>query len=291
MARISVVINTLNEEKNLPRALSSTKALADEIIICDMYSDDKTIEVAKKFGAKIYKHKRTDFVEPARNFAISKATGDWVFVLDADEELPQSLVKKLKDISEEDKIDYVLIPRKNIIFGKWIKHSRWWPDFIVRFFKKGKVSWSSKIHSVPLTKGEKFRLSAEEENAIIHYNYNSITQYLERLIRYSQIQAKQLLDDGYKFDWRDLIKKSTGEFLSRFFAGEGYKDGVHGLVLALLQSLSEFIVYARVWEVEGFKDEETSGVFEEIEKSLGETKHWIVQKTKSPLGKILRKLK
>src|SRR3989337_4151360 len=96
MARISVVINTLNEEKNLPRAIASIKGLADEIIVVDMQSDDNTKEVAEKLGALVYDHKRTGYVEPARNFAISKASGDWVLVLDADEEVPPKLREKLR---------------------------------------------------------------------------------------------------------------------------------------------------------------------------------------------------
>ncbi|MFZ5366021.1 MAG: glycosyltransferase family 2 protein [Patescibacteria group bacterium] len=290
MPKISVVVNTFNEEKNLPRALSSVRDLADEIIVCDMYSDDKTLEIAKKFDTKIYRHKRTDFVEPARNYAISKATGDWVLVLDADEELPGPVIKTLQETVKKD-TDYVLIPRKNIIFGKWIKHSRWWPDYNIRFFKKGKVIWSSQIHSVPHAEGKELKLPAEEKNAIIHYNYNSITQYLERIGRYSGIQAKQLLDEGYKFSWRDLIKKPVSEFLSRFFAGEGYKDGIHGLTLSLLQSFSELVIYLKIWEREGFNEEEMPQVFEEIKKVTSEVDWWIVAKTQNPLKKILQKFK
>jgi len=290
MTKISVVVNTLNEEKNLPRALSSIRDFADEIVVCDMYSEDKTLEMAKKFGAKIFKHKRTNFVEPARNFAINCAQGDYILVLDADEEIPKSLTKELKRIAKENIFDYVLIPRKNIIFGKWIQYSRWWPDYLVRFFKKGKVSWRDKIHSEPIAKGKEFKLSASEENAIIHHHYFSLNQYLERMIRYSQIQAEELVTEGYQFVWSDLIKKPLGEFLSRFFAGEGYKDGVHGLILAFLQAFSVFLVYAFVWEKKGFEKEEISGVFNEIEKSLKEIKFWLVQKEKNPLLRIIKRL-
>ncbi|MEK7188473.1 MAG: glycosyltransferase family 2 protein, partial [Patescibacteria group bacterium] len=149
MTKISVVINTLNEAKNLPRAIASIKNFADEIVVVDMRSDDKTVGVAKKLGAKVYLHERTSYVEPARNFAISKVMSQsdsqrsqWVLILDADEEVPDTLAQKLKESMEKNKGDYFRIPRKNIIFGKWMQHSRWWPDFNIRFFKKGFVSWS-----------------------------------------------------------------------------------------------------------------------------------------------------
>src|SRR3989304_5858919 len=151
MARISVVINTLNEEKNLPRAIASIKGLADEIIVVDMQSDDATKDVAEGLGALVYDHKRTGYVEPARNFAIAKAAGPWVFVLDADEEAQVKLVKKLKLLAVKEDADYYRLPRKNIVFGSWLRDSRWWPDYNIRHFKKGKVIRNQVIHSVPMT--------------------------------------------------------------------------------------------------------------------------------------------
>lgn len=291
MTKISVVINTLNEEVNLPRALTSAKDFADEIIVCDMYSDDQTAKIAEKFGAKVYLHRRTDFVEPARNFAISKATGDWIFVLDADEEIPPSLAESLLTSIKDDSISAIYCPRKNIIFNKWIKNARWWPDYLLRFFKKGKVKWSDKIHSEPNVEGVKIKLLAEESKAIVHYHYTSLDQYLARLIRYTRIQAQELIDSGYQFFWRDLARKPLSEFLSRFFAGEGYKDGIHGLVLSFLQAISEFIVYARVWEQGKYPEKETREIFEEIEEGIHETNWWLDKEKKQPLKKLLWKIK
>ena len=173
MTEISVVVNTWNEEENIRRCLSSVK-WADEIVVVDMHSTDKTVEIARKFGAKVFFHQYTGYVEPARNFALRCAQGKYILVLDADETTPATLARKLKKIAKENKFDFVRIPRKNIIFGKWIKHSRWWPDYNIRFFKKGKVTWSDKIHSVPLIRGKGKDLEAKEVNAIVHYHYQSI---------------------------------------------------------------------------------------------------------------------
>jgi glycosyltransferase involved in cell wall biosynthesis len=291
MVKISVVINTLNEEKNLPRVLTSVKEFANEIIICDMHSDDKTVEIAKKFKAKVITHERTDYVEPARNFALRQASGGWILVLDADEELSVKLAEQLQKIVEENKGDYVVIPRKNIIFNQWMEHSRWWPDYLVRFFKNGKVIWSDKIHQPPDTSGKELMLEANEQNAIIHYNYDTIDQYLERMIRYSRIQSEQLLKDGYQFSWSDVIQKPTSEFLGRYFLGEGYKDGLHGFCLAFLQSLSEFLVYARIWESRHFGKVDGPSVLSEVKKATDEVDYWVAQKTNNPLRKILHKLR
>lgn len=277
MSKISVVINTSNEEKNLPLAIASVRGFADEIVVVDMESDDRTVETAKKLGAEVFFHKKVGFVEPARNYAISKTKGDYVFILDADEEITPKLAKKLKQIAHPATADYYRIPRKNIIFGKWIKHSRWWPDYNIRFFKKGFVSWNEVIHSVPMTKGKGMDLPEKEEYAIIHNNYSSIEGYLERMNRYSTIQSGEMMKSGYVFSWKDLINKPLNELLGRYFAGEGYKDGVHGLALSLLQAFSELVLYLKVWQKQGFDEQKVSKkeLKGQLYKALKDVKWWI----------------
>jgi glycosyltransferase involved in cell wall biosynthesis len=295
--KISVVINTLNEEKNLPRALASVKNFADEIVVVDMRSGDRTIEIATKFGAKVFGHERAGYVEPARNFAISKATGEWILVLDADEELGLNLRKELKNIVKNPKADYYRIPRKNIIFGKWVKHSRWWPDYNIRFFKKGNVAWNEVIHSVPMTQGSGTDIEAKEKNAIVHYHYETVEQFIGRLNRYTTEHSKILVERGYKFDWKDLIKKPSQEFLSRYFFGEGYKDGLHGLVLAALQAFSEFVLYLKVWQVEDFNtpDINIKTVVGEMKNAEKDMHYWQADSLYKETGefqyRIKRKLK
>ena len=292
MVGISVVINTLNEEKSLPRAISSVKSFADEIVVVDMKSDDKTREVAKKLGAKVYEHKRTGYVEPARNYAISKALGKWILVLDADEEVGEALSRRLLSITKHSKADYFRIPRKNIIFGKWIKHSKWWPDYNIRFFKKGHVSWNEVIHAVPMTQGAGADLPEREENAIIHYNYVSLEDYLERMNRYTSIRSKLLQQEKYKFIWTDLIRKPTEEFLGRYFASEGYKDGVHGIALCALQAFSELITYLKVWQDEKFLEQGVS--FKEVDRELTlslKSVFWWIAETKVKTDSVLNSLK
>jgi glycosyltransferase involved in cell wall biosynthesis len=288
VGKISVVVNTLNEEENLPRALASVKDLAAEIVVVDMESQDRTVAVAKEFGAKVFQHPKTGYVEPARNFAIEKASNEWVLILDADEEIPDSLAAKLKEIGKSPQADFYRLPRKNINFGRWIKNSRWWPDYNIRFFKKGMVSWNEIIHSVPMTVGKGLDLTPDEKYAIIHYNYPTIFRYVERMNRYTDIQAKILSQKDYKFNWTDLVRRPTAEFLSRYFDGEGYRDGLHGLALAALQAFSEFILYLKVWQAERFaplplKPQDISG---EIDKAKKELDWWVVNEEIKSQGLI-----
>jgi len=276
--KISVVINTLNEEQNIERAIKSV-SWADELIVCDMHSEDKTVEIAKKLGAKIFFHKKEDFVELARNFAISKATNEWILILDADEEIPDTLGNKIKEIASQGIVDFVNIPRKNIIFGHFMQYSGWWPDFNIRFFKKDNVKWFNKIHRPPETTGKGFDLPAEEGCAIIHQSYATISQFLKRMDRYTTVQASELKQEGYVFAWKDLFQKASGEFLSRFFANKGYKDGMHGLALSFLQAFSFIVMYLKVWEMEKFKEQkiELSEIDSQKNKINKAIDYWIKQ--------------
>ncbi len=296
MPGISVVINTLNEEQTLERAIRSVLNFADEILVCDMHSDDDSAILAKKLGAKVIFHKRAPFVELARNFTISKASHEWVLILDPDEEIPESLGKHLKEMISKPLVStFVEIPRKNIIFGKWMKTSLWWPDYNIRFFKKGLVTWINKIHRPPKTQGQGIKLSLDERWAITHYHYSSISQFLTRLDRYTEIQAKELITDGYKFSWIDLFYKPLSEFLSRYFANRGYEDGVHGLALSFLQSFSFIIVYLKVWQHQGFKEEELNleEVKEIAKKSGEEVNYWFKygNLSKNPVKALLQRVK
>lgn len=288
--KISVVINTFNEEKNIERVIKSVE-WASEVVVCDMHSGDKTVSVARELGAKVILRKKVDYVEPARNFAISKATGDWILILDADEEIPESLSKRLQElVRKRISSDFVEIPRKNIIFGKWLKHTGWWPDYQVRFFKKGTVLWNNQIHSRPETKGAGLKLEPEEKWAILHRNYQTIGDFLDRMNRYTQVQVEELVKSGYKFKWQDLFEKPTGEFLSRFFANRGFEDGVHGLTLSLLQAFSNLVVYLKAWEREKFKQQDLGLVELEDETKVvaKDLNYWINQSKGGTLRKFLK---
>jgi len=255
---ISVVINVRNEAENLFKCLRSVRDFADEVIVVDMHSTDKSLEVAKKFGAKVFSYRPMKYVEPARNFALSKATGRWIILLDPDEYLNKTLKKELKKISLRADVDFVHIPRKNIILGKWFRHSNWWPDYVIRFFRRGHVDWKKEIHSQPTTKGNGLTLLDSEKLAIRHNNYTTLSQFVHRALRYSSVQAQELHKNKYTLKTSDFILKPIQEFNSRFFAAQGYKDGFHGLTFSVLQAFAIALIYIRLWEIEGASEKNLS---------------------------------
>ncbi len=292
--KISVVLGVFNEEENIKRCLESVK-WADEIVVVDDGSTDKTVEIAKKYTDKIFQHKSEGYVEPTRNFGIEKAQGEWILLIDADEEIPLELANELKEIVNIKEVDYVWIPRKNIIFGKWITNEGWWPDYNVRFFKKGSVTWSNKIHSKPEIKGQELHLQEREGLAIVHHNYKTVSQFLEKLDRYTTIEANEFIKSNKNFLPSSLISHPMEEFLSRMFARKGYKDGYHGFLLSSLEAFSMQIVMAKVWEKQGFREIEGKQFLHELEREAkiykGRVKYWItsflLEKTNNPVKKTI----
>jgi (heptosyl)LPS beta-1,4-glucosyltransferase len=292
--KISVVISAFNEEKKIKNCLESVR-WADEIIFIDLESTDKTAEIARQYTQHIFSHKNLCIVEPIRNFSISKAHGDWILLLDADEEVPPSLAEKLQTLAKEEissSITHIKLPRKNIIFNKWIQHSGWWPDHLIRFFKKGTIHWQDTVHSVPEVKGGGITLS-DEQYAIIHHNYENITQFFHRNFeKYAKLEAEAKLKNGYIFSVKDIIRFPLNEFLSRYFAREGYKDGLHGLILAALMAFYHLAIFLYLWESKNFIEEDeniTRDLKEELQKTKKEVKYWLSTKEIEQEKNLLRK--
>lgn len=295
---ISAVINVRNEADNLIKCLKNIRKFADEIIVIDMESTDNSVEVAKSEGCKVYNHPWLPVVEPARNFGLSKAKGEWIILLDPDERLIKSLRQELKKISNRNDVDFVRIPRKNIIFKKWLKYGKMWPDYLIRFFRKGKVTWKSEIHSQPVTTGTGITLIDSPDFAIKHLNYQSVIDFLYKAIRYSQKSAKEMYLSGYKVKISDFILKPIQEFNSRFFSNSGYKDGIHGLIFSLLQACVELLNYVFLWELEGSSEKVLTkeSFVSATQQSTYEFGHWFTkyifwEYTKNPLTLLLYKLR
>lgn len=221
---ISVVVNSLNEGSKLRGCLESVKDWADELVVIDMESTDSTVEVAKQFGAKVYSHKPVAYVEPVRRFAVNMTKGDWILILDPDEIVPNSLQMELSKIAKEERFVAVNVPRLNIIFGKKIKHTNFWPDRHIRFIKKGKVTFLDVIHSYPKVNGEIRVLPSEEKYALNHFPYQNFGEYWQRMKRYSNVEAQNKLDSREPM----IVAKTVGlgfyDFIRRYIRHLGFFD-------------------------------------------------------------------
>lgn len=252
MASISVVINTLNADRLLDKCLESVKD-ADEIIICDMYSEDKTIEIAQKHGCKIVYHERTGIVEPARNWAMEQASGDWILVLDADEIVTPELWQFLKDYANNPKPNHFAcnIPRETAMDGKILRS--WYQAGCKRFWKKGVCTYTDTIHQMPITnEGEDYWIKGKNLY-IIHYHMPSISCFNEKIDRYTDFELKKFTEKGKKFSLFKLVTRPCYEFFKFYILKGGIFDGVHGLIFAKMEAYYKFIQWAKLYEKE-FKE-------------------------------------
>lgn len=301
MPTLSVVISAYNEEARIEKTLQSSK-FADEIIFVDNSSTDATASKATKYTKKLFVRKNNPMLNVNKNFGFTKATGDWILLLDGDEQVSEDLQKEIviaiKNASPE--LTGFWIPRKNIIFGKWIQNSIWWPDYQLRLFRKHAGKFPEKhVHEMIDLTGQTEKLT----HPLIHDNYSSISQYLQKLDNiYTENEAQLLFDSGKKVTWIDVIKFPFDDFLKTFFAQKGYKDGLHGLLLSLLQAFYAIIVFAKVWEKQGFIEYNSPHFLSEfygLVKKLGkELEYWfltaLIDNTSNAIKKLylrcLRKL-
>jgi len=252
---LSVVMSVYNAERHIKDAIASIKDLASEIIVIDHYSADGTISLAKRLGATVYQTpNRPDAIDRMKNEAIEKAHMPWVLVLDADERVSQSLASEIRNLLQSDPTDTAFrMPRQNIIFGKTLAHTGWYPDWQLRLVKKGKGTYlSDTVHVDMRVEGSIGTL----EHPLIHEHYDSIMSFFSRALNlYAPAEAKERIKKGYQFSAFDCIRLPCNEFLSRFFAREGYKDGYHGLMLSLMMGVYHFFVACYMWEYARFPKE------------------------------------
>lgn len=249
---ISLVINTKNEEKNIKDCILSAKDIVDEIIVVDMQSNDKTIQLAKELGSKTYSVKDVGFADPARNFALNKPRLEWTLTLDADERLTKELRDKIVKLIKKSNYDGYKFPFKNILLGKWIKHSMWWPDYHLRLFRTGHLSWPAKVHQEPSFTGKVFQLDPSEKNAVIHYNIADIKELLAMVDQYSSVEHTFQSKKNVTAD--DLIKYLNHEFKWRYLEHKGYLDGMHGFILGKFMDVYRLLEVAKSWEKQGYKE-------------------------------------
>lgn len=274
METISAVLSVFNEEAKLARTLEALR-WADEIIVIDNESTDQTARIARKYGAAVYKEKNNLMLNINKNKGFVKAKCDWILYLDGDEVVTPELAQEIKEKVVSPQTVGYWIPRKNIIFGKWIQHGLWWPDKQLRLFQRGKGKFPCKhIHEYVKIDG----LTGQLVQPYIHYNYESVHQYLAKIDRASTSEAINLRETHYQIAWYDAIRFPMSDFLKIYFAQEGYKDGMHGLMLSLFQAFYSFTVFAKLWEGERFVQQElpVEVVEKELVRMQREVRYWLL---------------
>ena len=245
--QISVVINTYNAEKFLEEVLESAKSF-DEIVICDMESTDRTLEIAKEYGCKIVTFEKKDHhsAEPARTFAIQSASSEWVLVVDADEVIPEDLRKYLyARINEENCPAGIYILRKNYFMERFM-HCHY-PDYLLRFFRREGTVWPPYVHTFPIVKGRLDKIPQKLSNmAFIHRANDGVRDILRKTNEYTENEIEKKRDKHYgmlAFIYRPFFR-----FFKAYILKGGIRDGKEGFIRACLEGHYQFIMLSKIIE-------------------------------------------
>ncbi|MCX6290513.1 MAG: glycosyltransferase family 2 protein [Bacteroidetes bacterium] len=247
MIRLSVVIITFNEEKNIERCIRSVEGIADEIVVVDSFSTDSTEAICNRLGATFIQHPFEGYIEQ-KNFALQQAGCEYIFSLDADEELSEELKASVLEAKSNGKHECYSMNRLANYCGHWIRHGSWYPDKKTRLFKKGRGNWGGKNpHDkyLPENPGDAGFLKGD----ILHYSYDTIEEHIAQVNRFSTIGAKSACDAGRHSGILKILFKPLFKFIRDYFFRFGFLDGYYGLVVCCISTHETFLKYVKLREL------------------------------------------
>jgi (heptosyl)LPS beta-1,4-glucosyltransferase len=245
--KLSVTIIARNEEARIGDCLASVR-WADEIIVVDTGSVDRTIEICHKYTPHVASRSWQGYA-PAKNAALELATGDWLLSLDADERVSDALRQEIVALQQQPMASLAAgyaIPRRNYLWGRWLRYGGLSPDYQIRLFKRGKGTFKARrVHESVVVDGPVERL----QHPIQHYSYQGIGDVIQRLERYTDLAALDLRDQGQPFRVSALVLRPLGRFLRNYILKQGFRDGTPGLIMAVSYAYSVFVREAKLWEM------------------------------------------
>jgi glycosyltransferase involved in cell wall biosynthesis len=240
--KISATIITYNEERNIARAMESLRC-CDEILVLDSGSSDRTCEIAANLGARVEESAWLGYADQ-KNWASERAANDWVLSIDADEALSEALEAEIWQLKKRGpSYDGYTMPRLAQYLGRWIFHSGWYPDRKVRLFDRRKAKWVGRyVHESVTVNGSVGHLEAN----LLHFTCNSLSEHLKTMDRYTTLAAEQMIAEGQKVGWPQLLLDPPWTLFRTYFLKQGFLDGTEGLAIAHMAALYNFLKYAKV---------------------------------------------
>lgn len=241
--RISVIVIAGMEEHNIAECLESVR-WADEIIVVNSESKDRTVVIAKQFTDRVFVRKWEGYASQ-KNFSLQQAKNEWVLSLDADERVSPELREEISSL-DFSKADGFYIPRRNYFLGKVIRSCGWSPDYQLRLFRKSKTNVTDrKVHEGFTVAGKKDYL----KNELIHYTHDSITNTLKKIEEYSTLEAEEKVN-RIRMNGPKMFFKPLWAFIQHFVMRRGFTDGAHGLMVSIIHAMTKTQVYMKIWEMQ-----------------------------------------
>jgi glycosyltransferase involved in cell wall biosynthesis len=254
MPEISVVIITLNEELNIERCLQSVREIADEIVVVDSFSTDRTEEICLKHGVKFSCHPFEGYKEQ-KNYVISRASNDHVLLIDADEALSEDLLASILSVKKQWTHDGYSFNRLNNYCGQWIRHSGWYPDRKIRLFdrRKASVGGRNPHDEIVMIKGSTIK---HLKGDLLHYTYLSVEDHIRQINRFTEIQARENMNRGKMASYFSILFSPPFKFIRHYFFRLGFLDGYYGYLICRNSAYSTFLKHAKLkamWKVQSSK--------------------------------------
>lgn len=248
MPKISAVIITFNEEKNIARCLDSIQGVVDEIIVVDSFSTDKTREICQKYAVTFIEHKFIGHIEQ-KNYAIDQATHDHILSLDADEALSDTLLAQIEIVKKSFTRAGYYFNRLTYYTDKPIYRCGWYPDRKLRLFKKDCARWSGKNpHDIiRMDEGSKVTFLKGD---LLHYSYDSISDHIRQTNHFTTIAAKVAFREGARSSLFKMVTRPFLKFLKDYLLKRGFLDGRYGLIICYINALSAFLKYSKMYELQ-----------------------------------------
>lgn len=244
MIKISAVIITYNEEKNIGRCLDSLMTIADDIVVVDSFSTDKTEEICREKGVRFVQNKFLGHIEQ-KNFAITQALHHYVLSLDADEELTPELAESINQVKKNWDADGYFINRLTNYCGSWIRHGGWYPDKKLRLWDSRKGKWTG------MNPHDRYELRQNSSTRhltgdLLHYSFYSISQHVNQINYFTDISSETLFQKGKKAGIFMILFSPIFKFLRDFFLKGGFLDGYYGFIICSLSSYAKFLKYSKL---------------------------------------------
>lgn len=246
MIKLSAVVITLNEERNIARCIESLKSVADEILVVDSLSKDKTREICLSYGVRFVEQKFLGYVEQ-KNFALKLATHDHVLSLDADEALDEKLQQEIQIIKKNFKYDGYKFNRLTQYNGFWVRHCGWYPDIKLRIVKKEKAQW---VGNNPHDALEVNGLVSHIAGDLLHYSYDSISAHVLQTNKFSTIEAQSLFARGKRSTILKIVTRPPFQFFKDYILRKGFLDGRYGFIICFINSLYVLLKYAKMMDMQ-----------------------------------------
>lgn len=247
MAKLSVLLPTYNETDKITECLETIK-WADEILVVDSYSQDNTLEIVSRFGARVIRHQYLNSAKQ-KNWAIPRCEHEWVLQIDADERLEPALQEEIQNVLRNPplNVDGYRMPFKHHVLGKWVRSMDLYPEYHLRLFRKSVGRFQDReVDAHLVVPGKVVAL----KNHFLHFGVESISQRLRPLDRYTRYEADERAKQGRRFHWLDFLGRPVAVFLFNFLFKQGFRDGFRGVFISALKADFLFWTYAKLWEKE-----------------------------------------